>query len=278
MKLSKTKFFIVYHIVTIILFLVFILYTWESKFPQDTINRGGDLKYGFFHGAIAFIGIFSFLTVVVLGIINIFSNGDSDLEFFKRFYIENDEVKNSDIKFSFKLKYLVWFVGILFLFLTGKSITSGSIKLYNNAKIQQNLYSQKTQEKQGFYDKLWLTYNQKNEIAIVNRETFILITKIIMENRSDGKTLSWKWVQENQNIPYEEFTQFYTDLSQFIQTQREAYFQIERSCQIIAAQNNMLLDTFPHNVYNTVLNLPKIEFKYSLLSDSTKRIFKSQKQ
>jgi len=134
------------------------------------------------------------------------------------------------------------------------------------------------QEKAGFYDKLWKTFLAKEKITNINKETFLLVTKVIMENRSDGEKITWKWVQENQKIPYEEFTLFYADLSDFITTQREGYFKIEQVCQEIANKNNTLLDTFPNNIYNKILNCQKINFQYGFLSDSTVNVFKSGKE
>ncbi len=97
-----------------------------------------------------------------------------------------------------------------------------------------------------------------------------------MENRRDGQNVSWKWLHENQQIPYEEFTMFYKDLSVFIAEQRKEYFDIEKTCQQIANQNNTLLDTFPNNIYNRYLHQEKIVFEYGFLSDSTNNVFKSK--
>jgi hypothetical protein len=134
------------------------------------------------------------------------------------------------------------------------------------------------EEKAGFYDKLWKTYLQKDKITNINKETFLQVTKIIMENRADGEKVTWKWVQENQQIPYEEFTKFYADLSNFITSQREGYFNIEKECQLIANKNNTLLDTFPNNIYNKFLGCERIKFEYGFLSDSTVAVFKSKKE
>ena len=151
-------------------------------------------------------------------------------------------------------------------------LTRGS-EIYNTSVVITKTYEQKTMEKEGFYDKLWKIYLQKEKITNLNKETFIQVSKIIMENRKDGANVTWKWVHENQNIPYEEFTKFYSDLSRFIESQREAYYGLEVQCQTLATANNMLLDTFPNNVYNKIINRPHITFKYGFLSDSTRKVF-----
>ena len=149
------------------------------------------------------------------------------------------------------------------------------ITMFNTSKQYQNTYTQRVQEKVGFYDKLWKTYLQKEKITNVNKETFLEVTKIIMENRKDGEQITWKWVRENQEIPYSEFTKFYADLSNFITEQREGYFNIEKECQKIANMNNTMLDTFPHNMYNKILKCPVINFQYGFTSDSTNSLFNS---
>jgi len=196
---------------------------------------------------------------------------------------DDDEKDKGDKKYTkLKLKkyfwYLILIIFLLYCFKFTKTIYNQSVFLYNTSKKYHNTYQQKIEEKQGFYDKLWKIYLQKEKITNVNKETFLAVTKLIMENRKDGMNVSWKWLQENQQIPYEEFTAFYKDLSSFIAQQREGYFNIEKTCQIISNQNNTLLDTFPNNLYNRVLKLQKIKFEYGFLSDSTNNVFNTHKE
>jgi hypothetical protein len=146
-------------------------------------------------------------------------------------------------------------------------------KLYNKHKVYEVAYNQKTTELQGFYDKMWKTYLQKDKITNVNKEVFIEVARIQMENRRDGAAVTWKWVQENSQIPYSEFTKFYSDLSSFIKEQRDAYYALEVQRQTIASSHNLLLDSFPNNIYNKVLRIEPITFNYGFLSDSTKKVF-----
>jgi hypothetical protein len=154
--------------------------------------------------------------------------------------------------------------------------TYRSVYIYNTSVVYENQYKQKQIERLGFYDKMWKTYFAKDKIATLNKDVFTDVTRLIMENRRDGQNIAWKWVHENQQIPYTEFTKFYSDLSEFVQSQRDAYYFIETQCQSIAIAQNMLLDTFPHNYYNKLfVHRPHITFKYGFLSDSTNEIFKS---
>ena len=96
-----------------------------------------------------------------------------------------------------------------------------------------------------------------------------------MEGRADGKNTSWKWVQENQPVPFSEFTRFYADLSQYVETKRNGYQDLEKRSQQIAQSNNTLLDTLPNNLYNKVLGLPHIDYKPGFTSKETQEVFSS---
>lgn len=99
-----------------------------------------------------------------------------------------------------------------------------------------------------------------------------------MGNRADGKQLTWKWLQENQNIPYNEFTRFYDGLTQFVERQRENYFSLEKECMDISKQNNIMLDLFPNVLYNKILNLPKINYEAGFSSEKTDDIFNNKQE
>jgi hypothetical protein len=197
---------------------------------------------------------------------------------YRKNYNDNDEdnVKSKPIRW----KRLIWIAVIIFLafqiFKFSMVIYNQSVSVYNMSKKYHNAYQQKVEEKLGYYDKLWKTYLQKEKIASVNKETFIEVTKVIMNNVADGKNLSWKWVSRYPDIDYNQFTAFYADLSEFITSQREGYFSIEKACQTIANQNNTLLDTFPNNIYNRFLKQERIKFEYGFLSDSTNNVFKNK--
>lgn len=134
------------------------------------------------------------------------------------------------------------------------------------------------QERKMFYDKMWKTYLTKNDICQVNRETFIEVTNIIMNGRSDGQNVSWKFVKENQNIPYNEFTTFYKDLSKFVTEQRESYYQLENEAMKIVQQQNSMLDSFPNNMYNKILGIQKLHYTSGFTSARTEEVFKNHRE
>ena len=137
-------------------------------------------------------------------------------------------------------------------------------------------YSKKTNEQVSTYDANYLIFKQKSEVANINRETFIVVTDIIMQNRRDGQQLAWKWVSENQQIPYAEFTSFYKDLSAFTEQQYGAMAAIERQKQEIVAAQNLLIKQYPNNIINWWLKIKPIEYKFGYVTDSTKKLFNIQ--
>ena len=176
---------------------------------------------------------------------------------------------------SFKSKSWIFWVIIAFIGYLVYGQSGKVIEVYNTSVVYNKAYDKAVQARIGFYDNLWKTYLQKEKITNLNRETFLEVTKTIMENRKDGSSIAWKWVQENQQIPYDEFTSFYKDLSNFIETKRDDYYKLEMQTQDIVNAHNMLIDTFPNNLYNKILGRKPLVFNYGLLSDSTKAVFKS---
>ena len=90
--------------------------------------------------------------------------------------------------------------------------------------------------------------------------------------------MSWKWLQENQPIPYNEFTIFYADLSRFIHSQREGYFALEKECIAIVNKHNILIKMFPNIMYNKLLNIDEIKYEVGFISDKTETVFDNKKE
>ena len=267
----------IYVIIAFCISLILFGLCFEIKLPHDTIVNG-ELRYGVLHAIINFLWIACSVVFAVWGLtLCDADNPSSPFDTYKRKEIEY-ELKLFKMK---KNKIILWSIiilSILGFYKIIKPSISDSILIYNKSVQYKNLYKQKSDEKMGFYDKLWKVYLQKNQIAELNKDVFIEVTKIIMQGRADGDKVAWKWVQENQQIPYDQFTKFYADLSEFVFSQREAYFNIEKECMNIANQNNTMLDTFPNNIYNKVLKCEKIDFKYSFTSKKTKEIFSSEEE
>lgn len=150
--------------------------------------------------------------------------------------------------------------------------------IYNQNVTYNKQYTQLTQSLSGLYDVTWKTFSQKQKIADSTFKKGTELVKIVFENRKDGQNIAWKWVTENQPVPYGEFMSFYKELSSYIESKRMEFYSIELQRQAIVARQNILLDTFPNNLYNKLLKLKHIEYEYSVLSDSTNQVFNTKKE
>lgn len=178
-------------------------------------------------------------------------------------------MKNLPIQFKILLFVVIIFGTISLI----KSTISPGIELYNNSKEIELKYNEVSQNQITNYDGYYLAFIAKQENANINKETFIKVTEIIMTNRKDGENLAWKWSQENQQIPYEEFTSFYRELSAFI---TERYFdnmKIEREKQALVQSHSKLLQTFPNNFYNKFIDIQPLKYKAGFISNKTKKMF-----
>lgn len=172
------------------------------------------------------------------------------------------------------LKIAGTLIVLLLLFSGFKSIYNTTVGLYNSTKELQLSYDKVVQKQISNYDGYYLAFQDKQTNANINKETFIQVTDIIMSNRKDGLNLSWKWVQENQQISYEEFTYFYKQLDSFITERYLDNMNIEQQKQSIIQQHNLLLSTYPNNIINRFLDIQKLEYKAGYISNNTKDKFK----
>lgn len=266
MKLSCRQAFCTIFSLICLSFLL-LSFIWNVQLPYDII-KNDEIEFGSLHITVNLMWIIVTVVFGAIGLVN--CNPDEKGMYFN----ENEylEIKMSSKKIGFILTAIFM---LFFIFAIGKNIVSTSIEIYNSNIEYVNQYEQKSTERKGYYDKLWKIYLQKSQITELNKDVFIQVTKSIMEGRSDGSQVAWKWVKENQQIPYNEFTKFYSDLSTFIASQREGYFDLEKQCMEIAKKNNTMLSTFPNNLYNKFLNCEKIKFNYGFTSSKTKTTFET---
>ncbi len=260
-KLSKPE-FISKMIGTVISLLAF-GFMWTVQFPGDTVKDNESLSFSAMHTTfnIAFlVGLFVYIVILMR------KSLDQNLEW--DFRESKDGDKNPFGSVAGLLVLLLLVIGLSRFYKDSKAI-------YNQTVLYQNDYAQVGQEKETYYDNMWKSYTLKHNVLIENKQTFIEITKMIMDGRRDGEHLTWKWLQENQPIPYSEFSSFYADLSQFVETQRAGYLALEVKSQNIAKANNILLQTFPNNAYNRILKRPRIDYKPGFSSTKTKQVFQS---
>ena len=264
-----TKKSLIKRILIVIALLLILAFLYNVKFMFDTTSSSGNLSFGSFH-VVFNILMLIFIVCISLNTLHVLDQSYWDFE-------ESDDQDGDHISSFFNFNISKWKVilfTILILLVYQTNIFYKKSKfMYNKSIIYHNDYIQTVQEKQGFYENLWNSYNEQKMISALGRDGFIELSKIIMENRKDGSKVAWKWVQETQQIPFSEFTQFYTNLSEFISSKRDDYLKIEMKCQSIANKNNTLLDTFPNNIYNKVIKCKRIDFEFGFANETPTEIF-----
>lgn len=144
------------------------------------------------------------------------------------------------------------------------NVTTPLISLHNNANTLKFKLERVERKQVTNWEGYYNIFIDKSKNTEINKETFIEVTNIIMSARKDGQNLAWKWNQENQNIPFEEFTYFYKELSSFISERYFDNMKIEQEKQEIVEQHNLMLNTFPNNIYNKVLNVELLKYTKGL--------------
>ena len=243
---------------------------WNIELPYDYYYKDGTLGFGSIH---IVTNIFLVLISIASIIISVCVFDDASCG--RNWNICKKEI-NIDMK---KLKKVIFWLALVIILVIVYNIFSilikQSIELYNTTARYKVEFNNKLYERELYYDKMWKTYLEKYNICELNKDVFIEVTKLIMDGRKDGEKLAWKWLQENQPIPYDEFSKFYTDLSKFTHSQREGYFKLEKECINIVNYHNILLNTFPNRFYNKFLDIEELEYKVGFMSDKTEWVFSS---
>lgn len=178
------------------------------------------------------------------------------------------------MKLPTNIKIFIGIIVIAVLIQVGSSIVGTGANLYNQSIIYAQDYDQKKQEQITSYDNYYEMFSKKSSVANINKTAFIEVTNIIMSNRKDGQSLAWKWSQENQQIPYGEFTVFYRELSGVVDLMYNAQMQLESDKQSIVNKHNTMIRQFPNNVYNRFLHIEPLKYTFGCISDSTTKHFK----
>lgn len=161
---------------------------------------------------------------------------------------------------TFKYHIIIGFIiGVLFCVLSGYQ----TLKQFNNKNvIYVNEYKQLQNKRDSFYDMLWNTFDTKSKVSGISKDVFIDITKVIMDSRKDGVNVTWKWLQENQNIDYNEYTKFYVDLSNYIESKRNEMYQIDLEVQTLVKNQNNFVMSWPNKfVNNYFFSYPELTFE-----------------
>jgi RNA:NAD 2'-phosphotransferase (TPT1/KptA family) len=95
---------------------------------------------------------------------------------------------------------------VILLLTTGlvSTVYNNSKNLYNSSKHMELQYKNIEQSQIVKWDNYYLNFKEQSENVKLTKEGFIELAQIVMSSRKDGQNLAWKWVQENQNIPFED--------------------------------------------------------------------------
>ena len=172
------------------------------------------------------------------------------------------------------IKIAIGVVVTLLLLSTITGVYNTSKDLYNKSKQLELSYNKIEQQQIVTWDSYYLNFKEQSENVKINKEGFMELATIVMYARKDGQNVAWKWVQENTQIPFEEFTVFYKQLSGFISVKYTENLNIENQKLTIVQEQNLLISTFPNNIYSSFLNINKLNYKVGFLSQDTKNKFK----
>lgn len=166
--------------------------------------------------------------------------------------IANNKNEKMD-KMKVSWKKVIWaFVIIVLLFggykATKYTFTEG-ITVYNTQKDIRNTYEQKIQERNivmsEFIDCLKSSLNVSEE----NAKYFKDNVQTIMENRSDGDKLMWKWVKEvNPNANFNEVSTLFQHMQTLYKEKRSTIIEVNKVLFELEKRDANLRMMFPSNI------------------------------
>ncbi len=185
--------------------------------------------------------------------------------------MKEDLTKNKTMNNKITIFILGAFVLILF---TGTFIALSFVGYKNDEIDLRNRFEQKIDERTAFYDRMWKILAQKSSIALKNDSSFRTNINIVMSGRKDSDQLIMKWVTEtNPNANYDQVSGLYRELSRTVESERDGFFQEEKSIQDIVREHKNLCQKFPGSLF---LSVEPLVYK-PITSDRTDDVIKSGK-
>ena len=177
------------------------------------------------------------------------------------------------MKLPIHIKIFIAVVMFLIVYSAAKLAFSTGVDIFNKTTEYRFDYDRLVEYQVTTFDNNYLIFKDKSNITNLNKETFIKVTEIIFSARTDGEKVAWKWVHENQQVDYNEFSKFYSDLSQFTKERFTENNAIEAQKQKIVQSHNLLITTFPGNVYNHYLKIKPLTYSRGFITAETKVLF-----
>lgn len=176
-------------------------------------------------------------------------------------------------KYTVFVKSLKLFIYLSILLLITTNTFKNVVDVNNQIIYYKANYNQLEQSHKTLYDEMWKSYQQQNDIATINKDVFLETVRIQMESRKDGMNTAWKWVNENTHINHSTYSQFYSNLSNFILVKRNELRKLEENKQQLVKEYNIYINKFPNNIYTFFLHVEPLKYEYGFLSYKTNDVF-----
>lgn len=162
---------------------------------------------------------------------------------------KNEDMNKIKVSWS-KIVWIIVCVILLFGAYKGTKYTfTEGVTVYNTQKDIRNTYAQKIQERDivmsEFMDCLKSSLNVSEENAKYFKEN----VQTIMENRSDGDKLMWKWVKEiNPNANYNEVSTMFQHMQSLYMEKRTTIIAVNKVLYELEKRDANLRMMFPSNI------------------------------
>lgn len=181
------------------------------------------------------------------------------------------------MKIPFHIKMAIGLIALLIVISGVSSLYQGFTQFYNSTTKVHFEYNRLVENQITTFDNNYLIFKEKSSIAGLNKETFVEVTKIIFDARTDGENVAWKWVHENQQVDYREFSKFYSDLSEFAKERFKSNSSIEAQKQEMVKFHNLSISTFPGIIYNYFLKIKPLVYTNGFVTQETAALFAKPK-
>ena len=172
-----------------------------------------------------------------------------------------------------KVKYVL--IGILtFLLISGISIVGKGITLYNQEISLRNQIEAKQQENTAHFDNMWKKIKQTVQVSDKYKDGLKeVLASYTSGRKKESDQLLMDWTKEA--IPSFD-SSIYKQLMNIVTASRDDFTLNQKELIDLNRQHDVLLDTFPNNIYYRVLGIEKIKITI-VTSTKTEDAFKTGK-
>lgn len=244
----------------IVLFAIFMAYAilvaiikFDNPIP---IIFGVDAK-GETSGWLIFYAVIEVVAWVIYSFVYLMASyesesNDSDVKSILILDIANKKDENIN-KIRISWKKLIWIVVSILLIITvyktsKYSLTEG-VSVFNEQKDIRNTYEQKIQERDIMMSEFMDCLKSSLNVSDKNANYFKENVQAIMENRTDGDKLMWKWVTEvNPNANFSEVSAMFKNMQVLYMEKRTVIIAINKALFELEKRDANIRTMFPSNL------------------------------